>query len=149
MWPLHFAVNSFPRVIFNTTTIFGYIQSGLSHLYDCWWVKEHASQCWCRWAEAEDAQGSQAAHKTAGTLALGKRLLDFFIFFYSAFARKTCDGISQSLRVRIPRGKMLSNAKQSVWAKVASAGAVLGLKGEPATRPFPGAVQEGRARCTQ
>lgn len=44
---------------------------------------------------------------------------------------------------------MLSNAKQSVWAKVAAAGAVLGLKGRPATRPFPGAAQEGHARCTQ
>lgn len=44
---------------------------------------------------------------------------------------------------------MLANAKQSVWAKVAAAGAVLGLKGGPATRPFPGAAQVGCARCTQ
>lgn len=80
MWPLHFTVNRFPRVIFNTT-ILGYIQSGLSHVFDSWWVEEHASQCWCRRAEAEDAQGAQAAHEAAGALALGKMLLDFFFFF--------------------------------------------------------------------
>lgn len=53
---------------------------------------------------------------------LAELLFGLFIFFFSASARQACHGVSQSLGVRIPKGKMLSNAKLLIWAKFVAAG---------------------------